>query len=1707
MKKKIISISLLILSIAIMIIGMYYFFKSEVQATEAIEAKASASGDALSSPKLISGSNPNGYQYNTHTGTWEATSAPNLGIPVHGNFQIYCIQHPGPVSISGIPVATAHSLDGKSYTLSCGQHASTPYDGELSRPEYHEIETGKLSLAAAYVVSHTPIGQWSEEKQHAIWNLGLAGELGVTYEGTQGADSELADIAREFEKYAEGIQSTGFKAENKTNVDNVYTKVSQTRGTYTVGPFNVDYTNTISGKWGDSNYVAFGGISEMYVVGHKRDGSVVTNLGGATDGSGDATFKIKIDKFILKDSVTGLYGSSGARTPEFFEADSKLLIDTSEQVYPEPGQDFEVVFTPPSASEYMTAAQIASINTDHSEDYYDNVIVNYTIKVKFQYMMAGGQYTKLKGVKYQVNYSHNHSYNPHLHHSGCHKKSNGGTCHHYVTRYGCKTTCYLTTIDQQYLMAADAARGLYELELEMMVKNPIVPTMDLGGHVWEDGVATKETKADGVSNTSGDNIDRPLKNVKVTLYYSNGTMVPMSGSDMSGGRVNPTYTNENGNYIFTGLSSMSKYYVTFEYNGQVYLPTEYLNTANKQYSSVQQMVNAGLYNTDSWKVTSKGTETVNDRNNYDKKFAEIGSYPENYTSSNSLGKTGTKNATFSQKDLMGYTLDTNGKYKQTGTQLIDGYLYDENGNETTTYKDGVISQKVREYVSKNKKFPDTAAMKSIYSSIAGNNTETWRKLQFIEDCKIVSYTQAQGKSHDLYPVYDNFIINRPNGSGSYSSPEAAQNGTYPMNAPTIDGITYKPIYPGQFFVNQGLWRRQEYDSAVRKDVYRAVMKINNKTVMYKYDKRSDDDKYWDINVRMSDYDAYYGTGYNREVYKTDYEYSSKDLNHPGADLEIYVTYKITIRNQSQSIMTQIRELVDYYDKDYTYRDDLSWVTYIDGNKKNTVSDKEYYNAMVAEDTSKIANARETKAGKTSRYGSSTHSDITKTYNAVYIKGLESKKLATGESAYIYLTFQVNKQNGKVILDDESSPKMNYAEINGYTTYYKDGTSLPNGVTKNSSNVAGLLDRDSNPGNLVQSDINDKDKYEKNFEDDTDRAKALRIIIDEEAVRKANGTVWEDERTVKSGDSIIGDGIRQNKETKIAGVTVQLVEKTIDGKEYIWQETTTDSKGYYSFESYIPGDYVIRFYYGNNVSNTKINGNNDYTAGGQNDTSYNGQDFKSTTYQKEITQSNYTDESNRYTGYKNVTTQNETGTYGYDIYAADSNSSNVSDAKDLWSVSNRFAITYKPNATISEKKAIQGRQTVINYSNQNVTNHKAEVLASPYETPSYNGTKYTTSEMDGLINELMNQTYMTAETGVIAVEFEYDRQQTDGLKSTNNSGVVQNSNNNQQNGNYTLANIDLGLTERPKAQLEIDKSITNVKVTLANGSILFDVNKAGDNVIWKDHTEYNLGSKKDSKGKYKEYYGENGKNRYSYREEVDKLVSKSDKGLIQLTMDEELMHGATIEISYKVKVTNVGEVDYEGQKYYYLGDSSGATKVTTVANQVIDYVANNLQFNSENTANEKWNIINNNTLITSATGDVDTNLVNRRLANNVKQYNNVIETTDGLNKVLKPGESTDEKTLILTQLISTENKSDDLTYSNMVEIVKTSNTVGRRMAYSVVGNQDPTADKASEVDSSIAEKVIILPPFGDTHIFYVLGAVIAVILIGGIVFIIRKVLKK
>ena len=284
------------------------------------------------------------------------------------------------------------------------------------------------------------------------------------------------------------------------------------------------------------------------------------------------------------------------------------------------------------------------------------------------------------------------------------------------------------------------------------------------------------------------------------------------------------------------------------------------------------------------------------------------------------------------------------------------------------------------------------------------------------------------------------------------------------------------------------------------------------------------------------------------------------------------------------------------------------------------------------------------------------------------------------------------------------------------------------------------------------------------------------------------------------------------------------------------------------------------------------------------------------------------------------------------------------------------------------------------------------------------------------------------------------------------------------------------------------------------------------------------------------------------------------GLIQMSMDEELMHGATIKISYKITVTNIGEVDYTfngndciagstktkkyDRSFYYTGEKSDtAVPATTKADELVDYIPNNLQFYEKD--NKEWKLLSNDE-IRNYNNDKTDNLINAWISEKpdgqrnstygyletltesiIDEYNTIIKTSESsniANKELYPkesgyGDSSSSDNLVLTQLITSDNDSDDLTYRNVTEIVLTTNGLGRRNAYSIVGNQDPrvmldkdsgiTAIWTREVDSDSAQIVKILPPFGNSgmpQIIAITVASVGIILVAGAIFIKKKILK-
>lgn len=1158
---------------------------------------------------------------------------------------------------------------------------------------------------------------------------------------------------------------------------------------------------------------------------------------------------------------------------------------------------------------------------------------------------------------------------------------------------------------------------------------PIDLTIHLGGTVWVDNLGGKETAGDAKFSSS----DTPMANVTVTIYNADGSLAKTSSA-------NPTKTDTNGNYVFKGLNAMKQYYIKFTYNSQYYEPVTYASPQTTRKSA-------------DWAVNSNGTDTRSERLDMNARFATIGSTPANYN-----GLAGT-NKTYTRDEL-----------KAAGA--IDDF-----GNPT------------------------------------GGGDASMQ--QFIRDCQLDSLAGNNG-TPDLYPLENIFVVDDKVVTREFKRVDLMQN--------LVGGAEVTPLYPMYDYINQGYNARQEVDLALKKDVEKATLEINGKTHVYQYNQRENvsDDEYertWDVEARISD--AYYDTRYSRELFKSDYAYKignygenpgqyGKDLDD---ELKVFITYKLTIRNQSMSIQGRINEIVDYFDEDYTFVPSRSSIYTQVGDVRTIIhANKQDGSSIFKENETIYPGGKANIQGYKNLYITGLGAGTRATERTYYYENGEQKwrdreidlndgvYLKSGQTAYVYLTFEVNKKDNWLILDETvdqaATPigvgKENIAEINGFSTRYAGGTQVAN-VGDVGGLAAGLVDRDSNPGNVeytgIRKDMSDNEAKEvyKKFEDDTDKAPNLRLILykDDKENRVINGAVWEDERNKINGAATVGDGIRNN-ETPVNGVTVQLVELMDNGTQFIWRTFENGSgtansttpiininglvpdynigetgTGKYAFKSFMPGNYIVRYIYGDTIKTVLVNDtsssdeakniSNVYGQKGLNAKSYNGQDYKSTIYQAGL---------GTYDG------NNTHASYTYDIGRSDT-ASNVSDAKDLK----------------------ERRNQVVDYSDDNVMNHIAEVLASYREQPSYNGTKYNQTQIQSLIGELMDRTKMTAETGKIDIELEYNRQSTG-----------DNKNNNQTS--YSINNVDLGLEERPKAQLAIDKQVTNVKLILADGSVLFDAKQTASNVLWQDHKKYDTG------------YSGNFMDSSKFGTISNIRQQHASKfGLIQLSMDEELMHGATIKISYQITVTNVGEVDYKEDSFYYTGQIANTNNiVTTTANQLVDYVANNLQFYVAD--NSSFEVIKSDKLLSDG-------LINTALKNNIEKFNTIITTSANSNiaktalvpslykeKVNRNAIDSVSDDLILTQLITSENDTDDLTYRNIVEIVKTSNMVGRKNEYSVVGNQNPAEDP-QEIDTDRAEIVRILPPFGDAGIYYIIAAIVIAtvgIIVIGVIFIKKKILK-
>lgn len=391
-----------------------------------------------------------------------------------------------------------------------------------------------------------------------------------------------------------------------------------------------------------------------------------------------------------------------------------------------------------------------------------------------------------------------------------------------------------------------------------------------------------------------------------------------------------------------------------------------------------------------------------------------------------------------------------------------------------------------------------------------------------------------------------------------------------MGTWNTDGTINKSHYA--FNINCGLSKRF-FDLSLGTDVKDATVTINGNQTTYTYDQildgkldealnRPSSEKNIDYNLYLAYSDYYYriddykvpGEGSIKNKYdaealnKEQIESAKKD-----SELEVYVTYRIELKNQSTQHDAKVNLVEYHYDDKYAF---------LDENNKNIklTEGTNLENRVLMIDTSDLQiNGGETKS-------------LELTFKV--LPGKNGNKCVLGED-YLNQAEIVSYTTGGGLVDEDSAPGNAFLEEN--KVRYEDDTDEANGIQINRKeenkgrSISGKVFEDSNKDGTIK---NAKKENENGVND-----VIVQLIELVEINNKQYEYIWQE--TIAGSDTV--------KTTARNGY---------QGDNY----TVTNSDGEYKFtQRIIPGNYIVRFIYGDG-STYDIR---------ENTLKYNGEDYKST----------------------------------------------------------------------------------------------------------------------------------------------------------------------------------------------------------------------------------------------------------------------------------------------------------------------------------------------------------------------------------------------------------------------------------------------------------------------------------------------------------------
>lgn len=901
-------------------------------------------------------------------------------------------------------------------------------------------------------------------------------------------------------------------------------------------------------------------------------------------------------------------------------------------------------------------------------------------------------------------------------------------------------------------------------------------------------------------------------------------------------------------------------------------------------------------------------------------------------------------------------------------------------------------------------------------------------------------------------------------------------------------------------INLGMRLRPQADMSIQSDLDNIKLTINGYSHTYNYSKRNDYMKDLDkaledrknnaitsqevldnlmsgfsVSAKNSNTDKYKNLSYVREILPSYLAHA--DTLHDNIEdvnmLKIYVTYRIKVSNES-SLKNKVK-LRNYYDPMYIApgeTNDVICEVKVGDNKTNAWS----VNNQIA----KHANT-----GKEAK---------------MYDMTDESIIVDPFSSVMVYLTYQVkpkdDKENYYQYLRENAegiTTATNTTEILSYTTY--------NGNDRYAS-----IDQDSAPDNTKYGDSS-------TYGDDVDSAPDLIIKRDDDYKKILRGTVFEDDITTtgttkeENGNIIddllkdkntdeskivpreyIGDGKLTNDNGRGNNVRVRLLDQNenivtlyhlnIDTGRAETEEAervnTPDvgmypqknlDDGQYEFVDLVPGIYYVEYTYGTG-DDEETRRETVIQRPDDKNTAVRTQDFKSTIIvdenpSKEAIDDQYISSDDKTYVWKTYTSDEEKADY-----------KNKETSKGYW---------------YEDEKIRFYSSAIDDYNHRNNINDALE----------HNRFEITNAYDRELLDESIYIMKSRTPSLCIAIEDKDDKPSAPRKKKKQNEqdpneiSVYDGNKDASSSGDDRITSeydISFGIVERPRQRFDVTKEISYVTITLANGQILLE----GD----------------------------------PHNSDISKYLTYPEPGRLKIEIDNEIIEGAKLNVTYDISVANYSDFNYDTFRYYMFGENK--TNPVKAKIRWIDYLDKEMAL-----VDDTWKIFETHRI--TGEGYLESNTT----ANN-NNYNYIIsDGQNGNDTLLKTAPDYTElkigaeersdveigpgeigiKTMKASKLLAT---AKEMSYDNKVEFLGVYNSVGRFyyandannkegiIRYGVPGNNtfNITTD-INDPDNNSREplraEIDIVPPTGQTRIYYAIGISCLVLLVGGIILIKKKVL--